>query len=170
LLPHVPRRAGRVHRAAAVPGPPALQGEGVRGRRGREGRGSEWFRGRAPRRPAERARPGPRPEDRRGCRGRPEAAGPPGRLGHGRVVSKDPLPEVEAQLREARQALEAARQALREAETADPVRELKTTAETARKALWALETALEGDDRCLLKESLRGVLAGVKVGADPYQT
>jgi hypothetical protein len=37
-------------------------------------------------------------------------------------VSKDMVPEVEAQLRETRQALEAARKALQDAETADPVR------------------------------------------------
>jgi len=44
------------------------------------------------------------------------------------------------------------------------------TVEAARKALWALETALEGGNRCLLKEALRGVLAGVKIGAEAYRT
>jgi site-specific DNA recombinase len=85
-------------------------------------------------------------------------------------VSKDMVPEVEAQIRATRQALEAAQKAVRDAETADPVRELKITAEAAQKALWLLESALEGDNRCLLKEALRGVLAGVTIGADPYLT
>jgi hypothetical protein len=47
---------------------------------------------------------------------------------------------------------------------------LGMTAEAARKALWLLESALEGDDRCLLKEALRGILARMTVGGDPYPT
>src|SRR5262249_51208162 len=85
-------------------------------------------------------------------------------------VSKDLVGEVEAQLRQTREELEAARKALRDAETADPVRDLKMTAEAARDALWRLESALEGGDRCLLKEALRGILAGVVIGAAPYRT
>src|SRR5262249_45084550 len=78
--------------------------------------------------------------------------------------------EVEAELRQTREALDAARKALRNAETADPARDLKITAEAARAALWRLESALEGGNRCLLKEALRGILAGVVIGADPYPT
>jgi hypothetical protein len=85
-------------------------------------------------------------------------------------VSKDLLADAEAALRATRTELEAARQALADAETADPVRDLKVTAEAAREALWSLETALEGDNRCLLKEALRGILAGIVVGAEPYPT
>ena len=85
-------------------------------------------------------------------------------------VSKDMIPEAEAAIRATRAELEAAEKALREAQTADPVRDLKVTAEAARKALWSLETAMEGDNRCLLKEALRGILAGVVIGAEPYQT
>jgi site-specific DNA recombinase len=85
-------------------------------------------------------------------------------------VSKDLLPDAEAALRATRAELEAAERALRDAETADPVRDLQVTAEAARKALWSLETALEGENRCLLKEALRGVLAGVVIGAEPYPT
>jgi len=47
---------------------------------------------------------------------------------------------------------------------------MKITVEAARKALWLLETALEGNNRCLLKEALRGILAAVKLGPEPYQT
>jgi site-specific DNA recombinase len=85
-------------------------------------------------------------------------------------VSKDMIPDAEAAIRTTRGELEAAEKALREAETADPVRDLEITAEAARKALWTLETALEGENRCLLKEALRGILAGVIIGAEPYQT
>jgi DNA invertase Pin-like site-specific DNA recombinase len=85
-------------------------------------------------------------------------------------VSKDMIPEAEAAIRATRAELEAAEKALREAQTADPVRDLKITAEAARKALWSLETALEGENRCLLKEALRDILAGVVIGAEPYQT
>jgi site-specific DNA recombinase len=85
-------------------------------------------------------------------------------------VSKDMIPEAEAAIRMTRAELEAAEKALREAQTADPVRDLKITAEAARKALWSLETAMEGDNRCLLKEALRGILAGVVIGAEPHQT
>jgi hypothetical protein len=85
-------------------------------------------------------------------------------------VSRDMVPEVEAQIRASREALDACRKAALDIETADPVRELKVTAEAARKALWLLESALEGEDRCLLKEALRGVLAGVTVGGEPYTT
>jgi site-specific DNA recombinase len=85
-------------------------------------------------------------------------------------VSHDMVGEAEAAIRQTRAELEAAQKALRDAETADPVRDLKITAEAARKALWLLESALEGDNRCLLKESLRGVLAGVVIGSEPYQT
>src|SRR5262249_22470204 len=60
-------------------------------------------------------------------------------------VSRDMIGEVEAQLRKTRAELEAAQAALRDALASDPVRDLKVTAEAARKALWALETALEGD-------------------------
>ena len=80
------------------------------------------------------------------------------------------IPEVEALIRATRVELEAAEKALRDAQTADPVRDLKVTAEADRKALWSLETAMEGDSRCLLKEALRGILAGVVIGAEPYQT
>jgi hypothetical protein len=85
-------------------------------------------------------------------------------------VSKDMIPEVEAQIRTTRKALETCQKTLQAVETADPVRELKITAEAAQKALWALESALAGDNRCLLTEALRGILAGVKIGAEPYQT
>jgi site-specific DNA recombinase len=85
-------------------------------------------------------------------------------------VSKDMIPEAEAAIRTTRAELEAAEKALREAQTADPVRDLKITAEAARKALWSLETAMEGESRCLLKEALRDILAGVVIGAEPYQT
>jgi site-specific DNA recombinase len=85
-------------------------------------------------------------------------------------VSKDMIPEAEAAIRATRAELEAAEKALREAQTADPVRGLKITAEAARKALWSLETAMEGENRCLLKEALRDILAGVVIGAEPYQT
>jgi site-specific DNA recombinase len=85
-------------------------------------------------------------------------------------VSKDMIPEAEAAIRTTRAELEAAEKALRKAETADPVRDLKITAEAARKALWSLETAMEGENRCLLKEALRDILAGVVIGAEPYQT
>jgi site-specific DNA recombinase len=85
-------------------------------------------------------------------------------------VSRDMVSEAEAAIRQTRAELGAAQKALRDTETADPVRELKITAEAARKALWLLETALEGDNRCLLKEALRGVLAGVKIGGEPYRT
>lgn len=80
------------------------------------------------------------------------------------------IPEVEAAIRKTREELEAAGKALRDAETADPVRELKITTEATRNALWQLETALEGGDRCLLKEALRGILSGVIVGPEPYLT
>jgi DNA invertase Pin-like site-specific DNA recombinase len=85
-------------------------------------------------------------------------------------VSKDLLPQAEAALRKTLAELGDAEKALREAQTADPVRDLKITAEAARQALWSLETALEGENRCLLKEALRGILAGVVIGAEPYQT
>jgi hypothetical protein len=85
-------------------------------------------------------------------------------------VSRDMVPEVEEQLRQTRAALEAAQQALRNAEDADPVRDLKFTVEAARKALWRLEEALEGGDRSLLAEALRGVLARVVIGHEEYQT
>jgi site-specific DNA recombinase len=85
-------------------------------------------------------------------------------------VSKDMVPEVEAQIRATREQLEAARNELHAAETADPVKELKVTVDAAREALYRLETALEGDNRCLLKEALRGILSGVVIGAEPYQT
>jgi site-specific DNA recombinase len=85
-------------------------------------------------------------------------------------VSKDMVPEVEAHTRTTRDQLEAARKELRAAETADPARELKITADAARAALYRLETALSGDDRCLLKEALRGILSGVVIGAEPYRT
>src|SRR5262249_4449276 len=85
-------------------------------------------------------------------------------------VSRDLLPEAEAAVRQTRDALQAAQDALRFAETADPVHELKAIVEAARAALWRLESALKGGDRCLLKEALRGVLAGVTIGAEPYQT
>jgi site-specific DNA recombinase len=85
-------------------------------------------------------------------------------------VSRDMVAEAEAAIRHTRAELEAAQKALRDAETADPVRELKITVEAARKALWLLETALEGGNRCLLKEALRGVLSGVVIGAEPYRT
>jgi site-specific DNA recombinase len=85
-------------------------------------------------------------------------------------VSRDVLADAEAAIRKTRAELEAAQKALRDAETADPVRDLKITAEASRKALWLLETALEGDNRCLLKEALRGILAGVVIGSEPYQT
>jgi site-specific DNA recombinase len=85
-------------------------------------------------------------------------------------VSKDMVPEVEAQIRATREQLEAARNELHAAETADPVKELKVTVDAAREALYRLETALEGDNRCLLKEALRGVLSAVVIGAEPYQT
>lgn len=85
-------------------------------------------------------------------------------------VSKDMIPEAEAAIRKTRAELEAAGKSLRDAETADPVQELKITVDSARKALCLLETALEGENRCLLKEALRGILAGVLIGAEPYQT
>jgi hypothetical protein len=85
-------------------------------------------------------------------------------------VSKDMVPEIEAQIRTLRGQLEAAQKDLHSAETADPVRELKVTVDAAREALYRLETALEGDNRCLLKEALRGILSGVVIGAEPYQT
>jgi site-specific DNA recombinase len=85
-------------------------------------------------------------------------------------VSKDMVPEVEAQIRATRERLESARKELDAAQTADPVKELKVTVDAARAALYRLETALEGDDRCLLKEALRGILSGVVIGAEPYQT
>jgi site-specific DNA recombinase len=85
-------------------------------------------------------------------------------------VSRDMVPEVEAQIRATREQLEAAQKELHAAETADPVKELKVTVDAAREALYRLETALEGDDRCLLKEALRGVLSAVVIGAGPYHT
>jgi site-specific DNA recombinase len=85
-------------------------------------------------------------------------------------VSKDMVPEVEAQIRATREQLEATQGELRAAATADPARELKVTADAAREALSRLETALEGDNRCLLKEALRGILSGVVIGAEPYRT
>jgi hypothetical protein len=85
-------------------------------------------------------------------------------------VSKDMVPEVEAQVRGIRQSLEEAKKALRDAETADSVRELKVTAEAARRALWRLEEALQGGDRCLLKEALRGIVSKVVIGPAPYLT
>jgi site-specific DNA recombinase len=85
-------------------------------------------------------------------------------------VSKDMIPEAEAAIRATRTELEVAEKALRDAETADPVRDLKITAEAARKALWSLETAMEGENRCLLKEALRDIVAGVVIGAEPHQT
>jgi hypothetical protein len=85
-------------------------------------------------------------------------------------VSKDMLPEVETQIRAIREQLKIAQDELHAAETADPVKELKVTANAARNALYSLETALEGDNRCLLKEALRGILSGVVIGAEPYET
>jgi site-specific DNA recombinase len=85
-------------------------------------------------------------------------------------VSKDLLGKAEVALRATRTELAAAEKALHDAETADPVRELQITAEAAQKALWSLETALQGENRCLLKEALRGILAGVIIGAEPYPT
>jgi hypothetical protein len=85
-------------------------------------------------------------------------------------VSKDMVPEVEAQIRTTRGLLETAQNELHAAETADPVKELKVTADAARNALYNLETALGGDNRCLLKEALRGILSGVVIGAEPYET
>jgi hypothetical protein len=84
--------------------------------------------------------------------------------------SRDLLPEAEAEVRATRAALEAARKELHEAETADPVRELKVTIDAAREALWRLESALEGDDRPLLVEALRCVLSRVIIAAEAYQT
>jgi site-specific DNA recombinase len=85
-------------------------------------------------------------------------------------VAKDLLPDAEAAVRKTKAELEAAQKSLREAQTADPVRDLKVTAEAARKALWSLESALEGENRCLIKEALRGIIASVTIGAEPYQT
>jgi hypothetical protein len=85
-------------------------------------------------------------------------------------VSRDMVPEVETQIRAARVQWEAASKELRDAETADPTRELKVTAEAARAWLLRLETALEENNRCQLKEALAGILTGVIVEAEPYPT
>jgi hypothetical protein len=105
---------------------------------------------------------------------RKAVAGLEGKLARARArlveVSRDMVPEVEAQIRTLRGQLDAAKKALDDAETADPVRALKVTAAAAREALANLETALVGDNRCLLKEALAGILAGVVIGAEPYPT
>jgi site-specific DNA recombinase len=85
-------------------------------------------------------------------------------------VSKDMVPEVEAQIRTLRGQLDAAGKALHDAETADPVRDLKLTVDAARGALWRLESALEGEDRPLLAEALRGILSRVVVGHEAVAT
>lgn len=85
-------------------------------------------------------------------------------------ASADMLPEVEAQIRQVRGQLDAARQSLHDVETADPVRDLAVTVGAAQKALWSLERALEGDNRCRLKEALAGILSAVLIEAEPHST
>jgi DNA invertase Pin-like site-specific DNA recombinase len=103
-----------------------------------------------------------------------DAARLEGRLSKARArlveVSRDMVPEVEDDIRETRAALEAARKALAEAEAANPVADLKVTVDVARKALWAIESAMEGDNRPLLREALRGLLSKVVIDPEPYQT
>src|SRR5262249_17513337 len=130
------------HHCRAAAGTPGPRAAGVAGGANAGGGGGGAGR---------RGRPPPAP-------GRGAACGPacPPRLVE---VSKDMVPEVEAQIRRTREELEGTRAALDAAESADPVRDLQVTVEAARGALWRLETALEGEDRCLLREALRGVLS-----------
>ena len=85
-------------------------------------------------------------------------------------VSKDMVPEVEDEIRETRAALDAAKKAQTDAETADPVRDFAITVEAAGKALWALESAIESDNRLLLKDALHGIVSKVVIDPEPYQT
>src|SRR5262249_50460242 len=54
--------------------------------------------------------------------------------------------------------------------SSSPASSRAPASETARQALGRLGEAIDGDDRCLLKKALRGILAGVKTGAEPYPT
>jgi DNA invertase Pin-like site-specific DNA recombinase len=85
-------------------------------------------------------------------------------------VSRDMIPEVEQEIRHSREALERVKAALRELETADPVRDLDDAVKAASGAVWALEQALDGEDRLLLREALRGILVRVEVLPVPYTT
>ena len=97
-----------------------------------------------------------------------------GRLSQARArlveVSKDMVAEVEVAIRETREALKTAQAALRDAEGADPVRDLDRAVQAAVDATWQLETALQGDDRLLLKETLRGLLSKIVIDPEPYTT